>query len=101
MGWLGTTLGKLFSGGGSQTRSDNAIYLHVRCNACDEVIRARINPSAELSLADDGTYFVRKVLVGQQCFRPIEAQLRYADRAGKQELSREVRGGTVVEPGES
>jgi hypothetical protein len=39
---------------------------------------------------------VRKVLVGQQCFRPIEVELRYADLRGT-EISREVHGGTSVE----
>ena len=28
---------------------------------------------------EGGGYYVRKVLVGRQCFRPIEVQLRYAD----------------------
>ena len=39
---------------------------------------------------------VRKVLVGRQCFRSIEVQLRYSD-LGKTEISREVKGGTSVE----
>jgi hypothetical protein len=38
---------------------------------------------------------VRKVLVGQQCFRPIEVELRYSDLHGT-ETSRDVRGGTSV-----
>jgi hypothetical protein len=75
---------------------DGGIYIHVRCNACGEVVEARINPTSELSLADDGGYFVRKVLVGKQCFRPIEVQLRYAD-LGRNEVSREIKGGTSVD----
>ena len=69
----------------------------VRCNACGEIIQARVNPGAELSLAEDGqSYFVRKVVVGRQCFRSIEIELRYADLRGK-EISREVHGGTSVD----
>ncbi|MBV9547450.1 MAG: hypothetical protein JOY61_24015 [Chloroflexi bacterium] len=59
-------------------------------------MQARVSPTSELSLEDDGeTYFVRKVLVGKQCFRPIEVQLRYSDLRGT-EVSREIRGGSSV-----
>jgi hypothetical protein len=85
------------AGGAPQRSSDNGIYVRVKCDACGEIVQARISPTSELSLADDGSgYFVRKVLVGKQCFRPIEVQLRYADMRGK-EIGREVRGGTSVE----
>jgi hypothetical protein len=86
-------------GGGSATKPgrDGGIYVRVKCDACGEIVQARISPTSELSQSDDGTgYFVRKVLVGRQCFRPIEVQLRYADMRGK-EIGREVRGGTSVE----
>jgi hypothetical protein len=93
----------LFTGGGSSGSSgatktrDGGIYVRVKCNACGEIVQARINPTAELSQLDDGAgYFVRKVLVGQKCYRPIEVELRYKDVRGT-ELSREVRGGTSVE----
>ena len=92
-------LQRLFGrGGGPTNRSpDGGIYFSVRCDACGEIIQARINPMAELSQADEGEgYFVRKVLVGRQCFRAIEVQVRYADLRGTA-LSREVRGGTSVE----
>jgi hypothetical protein len=94
-------LKKLLGGGGSGGSSggrsaDGGIYIEVKCDACGEVIRARISPTSELSLMDDGkTYFVRKVLVGKQCFRSIEVELRYSDLRGS-EIGREVRGGTTV-----
>ena len=90
-------LSRLFGGGGPSTRgADGGIYIRVRCDACGEVIQARINPTAELSQSDEGGgYFVRKVLVGRQCFRPIEVQVRYSD-LGKTEIGREVKGGTSV-----
>jgi hypothetical protein len=93
-----TFLKRLFGGGGNgaQRSSDGGIYVSVQCNACSEVVTARINPRSELSMSDDGkTYFVRKVLVGQQCFRPIELEVRYSDLRGT-EIGREVRGGTSV-----
>jgi hypothetical protein len=89
-------ISRLFRGGGGTQTRDGGIYIRVRCDACGEVVQARINPASELSLADEGEgYFVRKVLVGRQCFRAIEVQLRYSD-LGKTEISREVRGGTSV-----
>ena len=92
MSWLS----RLFRGS-RPAATDGGIYIRVKCDACGEVIQARINPTSELSLAEDHHgYFVRKVLVGQQCFRPIEVQLRYADLRGT-EISREVRGGTSVD----
>jgi hypothetical protein len=93
-------LARLFGGGGAsgpQQSRDGGIYVRVKCDACGEIVQARISPTSELSQSDDGSsYFVRKVLVGKQCFRPIEVQLRYADMRGK-EIGREVRGGTSVE----
>jgi hypothetical protein len=88
-------LRRVFGGGGGGRSPDGGIYVEVRCDACGEVIRARISPTSELSQEDDGTYFVRKVLVGQQCFRSIEVLLRYKDLRGT-EISREIHGGTSV-----
>src|SRR6266542_2089937 len=99
MGGLGSFFGRLFGGGRSGTKatSDGGIYVRVQCNACGEVVQARINPGSELSQSEEGQgYFVRKVLVGQQCYRPIEVLLHYADMRGT-EISREVKGGTSVE----
>ncbi len=91
-------LSRLFAkgGSGSRTPSDGGIYIRVKCDACGEVVQARISPASELSQSDDGSYYVRKVLVGQQCFRPIEVQLRYSD-LGRHEISREVKGGVSVQ----
>jgi hypothetical protein len=88
-------LSRLF-GGGSRTSSDGAIYFKVRCDACGEVVQGRISPTSELSQADEGGYYVRKVLVGRQCYRPIEVQIHYSD-LGRTETSREIKGGTSVE----
>src|SRR5438105_12936749 len=97
MGGLGTFLQRLFGDGGSGRSHDGGIYVRVQCDACGEIVQTRINPTSELSQSDEGGgYYVRKVLVGQQCFRPIEVQLHYADLRGT-EISREVRGGTSVE----
>jgi hypothetical protein len=89
-------VGRLF-GRGQPSSVDRGLYISVRCDACGEIVQARINPGAELSLGEDGqSYFVRKVLVGQRCFRPIEVVVRYADQGGRTELSRDVTGGESV-----
>lgn len=97
MGGLGI-LRRIFGGRGpAASARATGLYVRVRCDACGEVVQTRISPTSELSLADDGqTYFVRKVLVGQRCFRPIEVVVRYADLRGT-EIDREVHGGTSVE----
>jgi len=88
---------KALFGGGPSAPADPGLYVKVKCNACGEVIQTRVNPTAELSLAEDGqSYFVRKVVVGKQCFRSIEILINYADLRGK-EISREVHGGTSVD----
>jgi hypothetical protein len=98
MGGLGTFFQRLFGSGGGGARShDGGIYVRVKCDACGEIVQTRINPTSELSQSDEGGgYYVRKVLVGQQCFRPIEVQLHYSDLRGT-EISREIRGGTSAE----
>jgi hypothetical protein len=97
VGGLADFFGRLFGRRGGAATADGGVYIRVRCNACGEVIQARINPNAELSLEDDSqTYFVRKVLVGRQCFRSIEVLLRYSDLRGT-EVSREVHGGTSID----
>ncbi len=85
------------AGGTPSHARDPGLYFHVRCDACGEVIRGRVSPQSELSQVDEGGgYFVRKVLVGQRCFRSIEVELQYADLGGKL-LSREVHGGQFVD----
>jgi hypothetical protein len=97
MGGIGAFLGRLFGSGGGAASDDGGLYVRVRCDACGEIVQARINPTSELSQSDEGQgFYVRKVLVGQKCFRPIEVQLRYSDLRGT-EISRDIRGGTSVE----
>ena len=87
-----------FSAGRASGR-DEGIYFYVRCERCGDRVRVRLNPGAELqqdfgeSSAAAG-YSVRKMVVDQRCFRPIEVRMRFD--AGRRELSREVEGGAFL-----
>jgi hypothetical protein len=90
-------LSRLFGGKSATAPADRGLYVEVRCNACGEVIRGRINPTSELSLEDDGkTYYVRKGLVGRKCFRTIEVEMHYSDLRGTL-VDRTISGGTFVD----
>ena len=86
--------------GVSAPRGDDGIYLYVRCNRCGDRVRVRIGSTSELQQEFDGEsdrvagYFVRKMVVDQRCFRPIEVTMRF-DR-GRHETQREIEGGTFL-----
>lgn len=72
-------LRRLFGAGGER---DDGIYVYVRCGRCGERVRVRINPRSELQQEFQGDsdrvagYFVRKMVVDQRCFRPIEVRMQ-------------------------
>ena len=61
----------------------NAFWVYVRCNACGEPIRVRINREHDLSAEyDEGSdaassFHVHKEVVGQRCFRRIQVDLTF------------------------
>ena len=87
-------------GGGASAGRDDGIYLYVRCDRCGDRVRVRLNPTSELQqeFSESGDavrgYFVRKMVVDQRCFRPIEVRLQFD--AGRRERSREIDGGTFL-----
>ncbi|MGD8404839.1 MAG: hypothetical protein PVJ21_14350 [Anaerolineales bacterium] len=88
-------LKKLFGGGTSSSSSDFYTFT-VKCDRCGEIIEGKINMSNDLSLADEGGYFVRKVLIGsQRCFQQIEATFKFDASRGLQE--KQISGGTFLE----
>jgi len=88
------------SGSKSGTPADpEGYYFYVRCNRCGEVIRVRANVKYDFQQdfdaeGDEPGYILRKGVVGQRCFRPIEVTIRF-DRH-RHETSREIEGGTFV-----
>lgn len=85
--------------GGSGGGRDDGIYLYVRCNRCGDRVRVRVNSTSELQQefkqSDRASgYSVRKMVVDQRCFRPIEIRLRFDARRNEQE--RTIEGGTFL-----
>jgi hypothetical protein len=86
----------LAAGGG-----DSGIYYYIRCDRCGDFVRIRLNPTSELQQEFSTTgdfvrgYYVRKMVVDQRCFRPIEVELRFDSR--RRETSREITGGQFVD----
>ncbi len=88
-------LKKLFGGGTGSSNSDFHTF-SVKCDRCGEIIEGRINLNHDLSLADEGSYFVRKVLIGnQRCFQQIEATFKFDASRGLQE--KQISGGQLIE----
>ena len=89
-------LKKLF-GGGSASSSSTYYTFNVRCDRCGETIEGRVNLANDLSMADEGGYIVRKVLMGSggRCFQQVEVILHYDSEKKLQE--KEISGGKFVE----
>lgn len=66
-------LKKLFGGGASEPQ-DDGLYLYVKLDRADEVVRIRINPGSELNPNEDGGgYITRKLIMGPRTFKKAEA----------------------------
>ena len=91
-------LRRLFGGGGSSgakvAGDPDGLYYYVRPNGCDEVVRVRVNRLNDLSLTDDGSYWVHKLVRGLKCHQQVELDL-YFD-SGRRLKNTEVSGGDLV-----
>jgi translation initiation factor 2 beta subunit (eIF-2beta)/eIF-5 len=90
-------LQKIF--GSSFAKPDKRYYtFFVKCKRCGETIEGRVDLDNELSVEyeDDGnTYFVRKVLMGEnRCFQRIEVELKFTSK--RELIERQVIGGELV-----
>ena len=88
-------LKKLF-GGGSTSSSSNFYIFNVTCDRCGETIEGKVNTSNDLSLDDEGGYFVRKVLMGGgRCFQQIEVTFKFD--ASRKLQDKQISGGKFSE----
>ena len=66
--------------------ADNALWLHVQCDRCGEVIDVRVDRRYDVAsnLLDPGeegpAYTMHKDVVGDRCFRRISVSLRFDHR---------------------
>lgn len=85
--------------------ADNALWLHVRCNRCDEVVRVRIDRRYDVAsnLLDPGeegpAYTVHKDVVGDRCFQRISVTLGFDRRMNV--VERQIQGGQLQTEAES
>jgi len=88
-------------GGGAGGGVDRGLYLYVRCNRCQDVVRVRVNMANDLQQefvenADDVEgYSLTKGIVDSKCFRPMTLTMRFDRR--RRELERTVEGGELVD----
>ncbi|GAB4466964.1 MAG: hypothetical protein Kow0070_30120 [Anaerolineales bacterium] len=69
----------------------------VKCRRCGEIIEGRVDLDNDLSLNDDGGYFVRKGLIGSgRCFQQIEVELTF--NSSRQLLEKAITGGEFLNP---
>jgi hypothetical protein len=103
MSFFGRLARALFGGGGAGPRDDsagrNAFWLYVRCKACGEKIRVRVSREHDLSADFDGSdvpsaYFVRKEIIGRNCFRRINVELHFD--SGKRITEQKIEGGEFI-----
>ncbi len=85
----------------SSAAVDEAGYwVYVRCNKCQEDLKARVNLHNDLSIRYDEpggpSYFCRKMIVGSSgCFQRIEIELTFNQK--RKLIKREISGGIFIE----
>jgi hypothetical protein len=87
-------LKNLFGGSRQTEGADRGLYFYVQPRRCKEIVRVRIDPMNELSEADGGGYFVRKIVRGNNCPFPAELVLMFSD--GRTLKSSAVEDGELV-----
>lgn len=85
---------------GGDSVEDRGMYFYVRCTACREPIRVRVDPMNDLSPVYEGdedeetAYEVRKQLLGTRCYKLIEGHWRFDKR--KRLIGSEIEGGNEI-----
>jgi hypothetical protein len=78
----------------------NAFFMYVRCSACGEAIRVRINREHDLSAEYEGEsdvasgYLVHKEIVGRNCFRRIGLDLSFDSQ--RRQVDQRITGGSII-----
>ena len=92
---LGASSGTSGVTSGSSESGNRALWVYARCNRCQEALASRVDLVNDLSIADDGGYVCRKVLMGnKRCFQQIKVRL-YFD-GNRTVIDREISGGQFI-----
>lgn len=95
---------RLFGGRGSgastAARDPNGYWIYVRCDACGEKIKLRVDREHDLSADFDGAgdypsgFAVHKEIIGRNCFRRIGVDITF--NSGRVPVEQHIRGGTFI-----
>jgi len=91
MGLLGK-LASLFGGQGGT--GDDAIHIYVECERCKAKVHVRLDRRHDISVREDGGYYVRKEIMDSKCFRLMAAEITFDSAYSVQR--REVQGGRFL-----
>ncbi len=82
-------------GGGAPSPKERFITYYVRPKRCAEIVPVRIDRNNDLSEAEDGSYFVRKLARGERC--PFPAELTVSFDSSRRESQVTVQDGERVD----
>ncbi len=91
-------LRKTFGGGPAQPAATNEYWIYAQCRRCGEPLKGRVNLANDPSEDEDGTFIVRKGLVGsgeRRCFQTVEVVLHF-DVQKREVIDSEATGGRLV-----
>ena len=91
MGLLGK-LASMFGGQGGM--GDDAIHIYVECERCKARVHVRLDRRHDISVREDGGYYVRKEVMDSKCFRLMAAEITFDGAYSVQR--REVQGGRFL-----
>jgi len=91
MGLLGK-LASLFGGQGGT--GDDAIHIYVECERCKARVHVRLDRRHDISVREEGGYYVRKEIMDSKCFRLMAAEITFD--AAYRIQSQEVQGGRFI-----
>ena len=90
---LSSLFGAKGAGGG-----DDAVHIYVECERCKSKVHVRLDRRHDISVREDGGYYVRKEIMDSKCFRLMAAEITF-DSAYRIQ-SQEVQGGRFVSAAE-
>lgn len=81
-------------GGKPAVGADDAIHIYVECGRCKAKVHVRLDRRHDISLREDGGYYVRKEIMDAKCFRLMAAEITF-DSAYRIQ-SQDVQGGRFL-----